>query len=163
MDQSTAGEQTIPGSQVQWTVNGQTSTHSTTFVDSTHLIASIPGFFLREHRQRRNLGSATKWSTSNQLPVQCLAGTRHLGAFAAIGAGRSNTTTLTVLGANFVASGPPQVSSAAASALRRANAISGENGSTVFLNGVAFITTFINTGTLPTITVPASMLISPAT
>ena len=156
---ATVGEQTMPGSQVQWTANGSTIL-TTTFVDSTQLIATVPSFLLSSIGTAAITVVQPSGSTSNQLPFSILGPVISAVTPPSVPAG-SNTTTLTVTGANFVASGPPQVSSASASALRRANEISG-GGSTVFLNGVAFSTTFINTGTL-TISVPASMLISPAT
>ncbi len=155
VDQASAGEQTIPGSQVQWTGNGPT-TLATTFIDSTQLIASIPSFLLGSIGTAGITVVQPSGATSNQLPFNILGPVISAVTPSSVPAG-SNTTTLTVTGANFVAAGE----SPSDFALRRARAIPG-GGSTVFLNGVAFATTFINSGTL-TISVPASMLISPAT
>ena len=157
VDQSTAGEQTIPGSQVQWTGNGPT-TLSTSFVNSTQLIAIVPSFLLSSIGTAAITVVQPSGSTSNQLPFNILAPVITAVNPPSVPAG-SNTTPLVITGANFVAAGPPP--SASTFALRRANEIGG-SGSTVFLNGVAYSTTFVNTGTL-TISVPASLLISPAT
>jgi hypothetical protein len=158
VDVTTVGEHLEAGSRVQWAANGSTIL-TTTFVDSTQLIATIPSFLLSSVGTAAITVLQPSGSISNQLPFAVLGPVISSLTPPSVPAG-SNTITLTVNGANFVASGQPQVSSAAASALRRANEISG-GGSTVFFNGVAFLTTFINSGTL-TINVPASMLISPA-
>ena len=140
--------------------NGPT-TLSTTFVDSTQLIASIPSFLLSSIGTAAITVVQPSGSTSNQLPFSIL-GACHLGAYAAIGTRRiqhhHTHGDLAPTSWRAVRLKCPRPRFRAAQGQRRFR----EAAAPSSLTGSAFLTTFINTGTL-TISVPASMLISPAT
>src|ERR1035441_6666371 len=132
----------VPGSQVQWTAGGVTTTLATTFNNNTtQLTALVPSALLATMGVANVTVVQPGGAVSNALPFSVLAPTLSSVAPASVPAG-SGGTILTVNGANFVVN-------AALSAV-----------STVTLNGVALATTFTNGGTL-TAAVPAGMLISP--
>jgi hypothetical protein len=137
----TVGQQQIPGSQVQWTAGNVVTPLATTFVSSNQLAAVVPSALLAAAGSAAVTVAQPGNATSNELPFSVLGPSIATIVPASVPAG-SNAITLTVNGANFVVN-------AAQSAL-----------STVSLNGVALITTFVNSGTL-TAAVPANLLTSP--
>jgi hypothetical protein len=134
------GQFQIPGSQVQWTAGGVTTPLATTYIN-TQLAAFIPSALLATAGVASVTVVQPGNATSNALPFSVLAPSISTILPVSVPAG-SSATVLTVNGANFVVN-------AALSAV-----------STVTLNGVALVTTFISSGTL-TAAVPAGMLISP--
>src|ERR1035441_4450295 len=134
----------VPGSQVQWTAGGVTTTLATTFNNNTtQLTALVPSALLATMGVANVTVVQPGGAVSNALPFSVLAPTLSSVAPASVPAG-SGGTILTVLGANF-AQNPSDVQLVT---------------STVSLNGIALGTLFVDTGTL-TATVPAGMLLSP--
>jgi hypothetical protein len=127
---------TIPGSKVQWTVGTVVTTLATTFVNSTQLTAVVPSALLAAAGTASVTVVQPSNATSNALPFSVLAPSISAIVPASAPAG-SNTVALLVNGANFVVNGSFQP--------------------TVWWNGAALISSFVNSGTL-TAAIPSNLL-----
>ncbi|MEO8597546.1 MAG: putative Ig domain-containing protein [Candidatus Solibacter sp.] len=132
------GQEVLPGSVVQWKSNGVRTDLATTFVNAGQLTAVIPSDLLASPASAGIAVQQPSPASSNALPFAVIAPTISTILPTGVLAG-SNTTTLTVNGANFTTHG---------------SAVP-----TVTLNGIALSTTFVNSGQVTAI-IPSSLLIS---
>ncbi|MEO8369220.1 MAG: putative Ig domain-containing protein [Candidatus Solibacter sp.] len=133
------GGQTLPGSQLQWRANGQVTPLATTFSNSTRLTAVAPGTLLAAPVSAGVAVQQPSPASSQVAPFAVLPPTISTIIPTGVPAG-SNTTLMTVNGANFTTNGT--------------------NLPTVTVNGIVLATNFVNSAQL-TASIPSTLLISP--